>query len=384
LEQQVLPKTSEDVSIFDRALKRVEENRVKTINCIPFGLPRFEEFLPGIERRKYYLITANSGVGKTQIADHLFLYQPFDYMLAHPEINIKWFYWSLELDKETKWIQGVARYLFIKYGIRTDTKQLQSIGKKRITEDLWNKFKEARRYMDLLESKIIYFHDDPINPYGIIKEIEKYYKDHGTIHYKTYLHKNEDGTTEERKIFDYYEPDNPDEYVISITDHLSELTPETEGKGAEKRKLNLKETIEKHSDNNKYLRNRYGLTAVDVQQQMAAKEEQQFTMMSGKTIVSKLEPSLDGLAESKLTQRKANIVLGLFSPERFELEEHAGYNIKRLGDHYRSLKILKNREGMSNIRVGLFFDGAINYFSELKPALSMTSNDYAEIEKRVI
>ena len=96
-------------------------------------------------------------------------------------------------------------------------------------------------------------------------------------------------------------------------------------------KLNLKETIEKHSDNNKYLRNRYGLTAVDVQQQMAAKEEQQFTMMSGKTIVSKLEPSLDGLAESKLTQRKANIVLGLFSPERFELEEHAGYNIKRLG-----------------------------------------------------
>lgn len=34
------------------------------INCIPWNLPRFENELPGIERGKYYLMTANSKVGR--------------------------------------------------------------------------------------------------------------------------------------------------------------------------------------------------------------------------------------------------------------------------------------------------------------------------------
>lgn len=369
-------------TIFDRALDRITKNKFKETNCIPFGLPRFEEYLPGIERAKYYICTANSGVGKTQITDHLFLYQPFDYMLKHPDIKIKWFYWSLEMDKETKWIQGVSRYLFVKYGIRTETKQLQSIGKNRLSDELWQKFKEGKRYMDTLEEHIIYLHDDPINPFGILLEIEKYFRTNGKIHLK----KDEKGevikTKEGHTMFDYYEPSDPDEYIISITDHLAELTPEVEkGEGSDRRKLSLKETIEKHSDNMKYLRNRYGLTAVDIQQQGAYKEEQQFTF-SGKSIVNKLEPSLDGLGESKLTQRKANIVLGLFAPDRFELEEHAGYDIILSGDSYRSLKILKNREGISNVRVGLYFDGAVNYFKELKPAKDMTQKDYELIQQR--
>ena len=52
--------------------KRVHENLVTRrdrllsgkINCIPWGLPRFENQLPGIEQGKYYLITANSKVGR--------------------------------------------------------------------------------------------------------------------------------------------------------------------------------------------------------------------------------------------------------------------------------------------------------------------------------
>ena len=371
-------------TIFDRAFEKVTVNRYKKINCIPFGLPRFEEYLPGIEKKKYYIITANAGVGKSQITDHLFLYQPYEYSLLNPDIKVKWFIFSLEMDKETKWIQAIARYLFKNYGIRADTAQLQSIGKNRISQELWEKFKEAKSYMDRLEDHIIYFHDDPINPYGILKEIETYYKENGTIHYKEYDHQLDNGMVEKRKIFDYYVPNDPDTYIISITDHLSELVPEIDkSPNGDKRKLSLKETIEKHSDNMKYLRNRYGHIPVDVQQQMASKEEQQFTM-SGRSIISKLEPSLDGLAESKLTQRKANKVLGLFAPDRYELEEHAGYNIVAMGDSYRSLKILKNREGISNVRVGLYFDGAVNYFKELRPAIAMTSNDYENIKNRKV
>lgn len=50
------------MSVFDRALSRIEENRDKRFNCIPFTevLPRFSEYLPGITQKTYYQITANS------------------------------------------------------------------------------------------------------------------------------------------------------------------------------------------------------------------------------------------------------------------------------------------------------------------------------------
>ncbi|MGB0431152.1 MAG: hypothetical protein ACPGLV_11810, partial [Bacteroidia bacterium] len=44
------------------------------INCIPWGLPRFEKYSPGIEQGKYYMVTANTKVGKTKLTDFLFLF----------------------------------------------------------------------------------------------------------------------------------------------------------------------------------------------------------------------------------------------------------------------------------------------------------------------
>ena len=363
--------------------KHLPRTDIRRINIEELENGEFYGFT--VNKDHLFLLNDFTIVHNTQILDHMFLYHPFDYMLAHPEIKIKWFYWSLEMDRETKWIQGTARYLFIKYGIRVDTKTILSVGtKNRISQEIYDKVKEAKEYMDLLESHIIVFHDDPMNPYGIIKEIEKYYKENGIIHTTPFDYIKEDGSKEVRHRFDYYEANDPNEYVISITDHYAELTPEIEKSfGNDKRKLNLKETIEKHADNMRYLRNRYGLTIADCQQQMAAKEEQQFTI-SGKSIMSKLEPSLDGLGETKLTQRKANVVLGLFAPDRFELPDHAGYDIEKLGDAYRSLKILKNREGISNVRVGLYFDGAVNYFKELPPAVEMNNKRYLNAQLRNI
>ena len=56
------------MSLYKRVYDRIEERRKRIlsgkINSIPWGLPRFEEDLPGIEQGKYYLITANSKVGR--------------------------------------------------------------------------------------------------------------------------------------------------------------------------------------------------------------------------------------------------------------------------------------------------------------------------------
>jgi len=53
-----------ETSLYTRVYDNIIEKRQRLlngqINCIPWGLPRFENELPGIEQGKYYLITANS------------------------------------------------------------------------------------------------------------------------------------------------------------------------------------------------------------------------------------------------------------------------------------------------------------------------------------
>jgi hypothetical protein len=55
-------------SLFNRVYADLIERRERVlsgkINCLPWGLPRFENEIPGIEQGKYYLITANSKVGR--------------------------------------------------------------------------------------------------------------------------------------------------------------------------------------------------------------------------------------------------------------------------------------------------------------------------------
>jgi hypothetical protein len=59
--------------LFDRVYQKITDRRERIlsgkVNCIPLGLPRFEEEFPGIEKGKYVLVTANSKVGRFCQAD---------------------------------------------------------------------------------------------------------------------------------------------------------------------------------------------------------------------------------------------------------------------------------------------------------------------------
>jgi len=57
--------------------------------------------------------------------------------------------------------------------------------------------------------------------------------------------------------------------------------------------------------------------------------------------------------------------------------------VQMLEDNYRSLTVLKHRDGESNIRVGLFFDGATNHFEELLPVDEMHDDAYVDYLARV-
>ena len=80
---------------------------------------------------------------------------------------------------------------------------------------------------------------------------------------------------------------------------------------------------------------------------------------------NKIRPTMAGLSDCKYTGKDCTVMLGITSPYTHELPEYLGYDITKLRGNARFLEIVLNREGESNGIVGLYFDGATNYFSEL-------------------
>lgn len=356
---------------FNEIIGEIEQNRENHqdgyYNCIPFtGMERLESFIPGVEQDTYYLLTASSGVGKSKLGRYLFIHTPYQFLKENPDTDIKVSikYFSLEESKRKVVLSEISRYMFTKYGIVVSIKQLQSRGRyNTISADTLEKIKEAEEYVNNFLATIDIV-DSIRNPTGIYKYVRDFaltigkYYDVNDVPLTLEEHQQvKRGQGEAYKKISYYKKDHPRHYVIILTDHISLLQPE-DGETQWK-------TITKYSS--KYclhFRDKFGFIPVNVQQQASAKEAVEYNF-KGNSIDEKLEPSLDGLGDNKTTQRDANVVLGLFAPERYSIEEHNGYNMHAFKDRYRSMSILKDRDGISNKKLALFFNGAADFFKEL-------------------
>jgi len=352
--------------VYKLALAQIELRRDRALsghaNCIPNPFKRTSEVSPGIERGTYDIVTANSGIGKSKYTRFNYVMVPYMFIKSNPDadIRLKIFYFSLEESKEKFMMSIISYYLNWKYKIRVSVKQLRSVGKLgySLSDDHLEKIKEAQEFFADLE-KIVTVIDDIKNPTGIFKTMKTYHEQNGTWTFREY---HEPKTGNLRRVHDKYDANDPNEYVICITDHVGLLHAE---KG-----LSKWETIGKFSS--EYcveLRNKYAAIMVNIQQQNADKEKKQFTF-KGTSIAEKLEPSLDGLGLNKNTQQDADNVYGLFAPDRYQLPECERYNIEVMQDHFRLLITLKSRDGEENVRTPLFFDGACSNFFEMPRAES--------------
>lgn len=96
--------------------------------------------------------------------------------------------------------------------------------------------------------------------------------------------------------------------------------------------------------------------------------------------LNKVEPQLSDFKESGNTQEDANVVLALFSPRRYEIPEFRKYKIGLLKDRFRSLSILKNRDGEADKILGMCFIGETGSFYELPKGEELTEADYEKIQ----
>lgn len=347
------------MNLIDRTFGFIRERREKIlhggINSIPSPFPRFSDEFIGIEQKKYYIVTANTKVGKTQLASFLFLFTPLLYAYEHPDkMRLKIFYYPLEETPEDVTLRFMS-FLLNKYaGIRISPSDLASSKNNPLNQEIIDAL-----HTDTIQN-ILKFYEEHVefsatrNPTGINKEVERYMRDNGEIHWKRVKVKDEfTGDFKEVDAFDYYTPNDPDEYVLLFVDHVSLLSTE---KGL---KDEVKYAIDKLSEYCVVLRNRYGVSPVLIQQQAADRESLDAFKQN------KLRPTQQGLGDSKYTARDCNCLLGLFSPFRHELPEYKKYDITKLQRNCIFLEVILNRGGSSGGIVGLFFDGVTCEWAEL-------------------
>ena len=344
--------------VIDNLIQRRENLLSGGVNCIPLPFERFRSEVPGIEQGQYIVVSANQKVGKTNLADYIYVFRALDYAFENPDrCSVHIIYFALE-ESVQKVIERYMSYLLYQLdGIRLSPSDLRSTSiDYPIPEEALAKL-QSKPYQDRLRffEECVQFETENTNPTGILRVCEAYAKTVGS--YKSHKQKSNGVLGKEVEVFDSYVQNDPNHYKIVLIDHVS-LVDKEQG-------FRTKDAVDKMSEYFvKYLRNRYNFTCVAIQQQ--ASEAEGLEAIKQK----KMLPAAATLSDSKYTARDADIVLGLFDPSKFGLANWLGYKIQDadgtgLRNYGRFLYVIANRNGEMGGICPLFFDGAVCNFEEL-------------------
>jgi hypothetical protein len=344
---------------FQDLKKEVQRGLEGKNGGIPMGFDRLNRYI-GIRKSIYTLVGGLTGSGKTSFIDDAYVLNPFDWYISKANtkgIKLRIIYRSMERSKTYKLAKWVSRKIFLDHGMIIAVDKLLGWNGEKMTSDEHDLFLLKEDYMESMK-EVITIIDGPENPVGIAKELKEHALTRGEI-VKTGEHTR------------IYVPNDEDEITIVIVDHIGllKLTKDHPVKKA---------AIDKMSDELRYARDFFGYTPVVVSQ---------FNRDISNPIRIKngdVEPQLEDFADSSATQNDADVVLALFDPMRYKVEDPSGYQLDKLKDEYgskyfRSLRVIKNSYGADDIRIGLGFLGHVGMFKELPRLKHMTESDYQSV-----
>jgi hypothetical protein len=310
----------------------------------------------------FFLVGGNTGSGKTSFIDDCFVLNPFDWYISkhnRTDIKLKIIYRSMERSSTYKYAKWICRKIFLDHGVSISVNKLLGWTDK-LSKEEHKLFLSYETYMEQMKDVITVI-EGPENPVGIAKELRKHALKNGKIIQK-------DPDDEFSKV---YIPDDPNTITIVIIDHIGLLK-------TTKDQPTKKEAIDKMSSELQYVRDFFGYTPVVVSQ-FNRSISNPMRLKAGD-----VEPQLEDFSDSSSTQNDADVVLALFDPVRYKVEDTSGYDLNKLKDEYggkyfRSLRLLKNSYGEDDIRIGLAFLGQLGIFKELPRKRDITDFDYEAV-----
>lgn len=337
----------------------IDKGRSGGNSGIPMGFDRLNHYI-GIRKSLYFLIGGNTGSGKTSFIDDCFVLNPLDWFLS-PEgqasgIKLTIWYRSMERSKTYKMAKWISRRIFLDHGLIISVNKLLSWNEL-LSDAEYEIFMSYKDYMDKME-EVITIIDGPENAVGIAKDLQKFALARGKVIQVDEYNKK-------------YIPNDPNEIVIVVIDHIGLLKNS-------KTQPTKKESIDKMSDELRYARDFYGYTPVVVSQ-FNRSISNPMRIKAGD-----VEPQLEDFSDSSSTQNDADVVMALFDPVRYGVEDPSGYNLNKLrdafgGKYYRSIRLIKNSYGEDDIRIGMAFLGCVGMFKELPKKKDITDEIYEAV-----
>ena len=323
------------------------------INTIPLPYKGTKKVLSGIYPGALSCITAESGVGKTTFAKHMYIFNVANLIIENPifkHLNYKCLWFGLEESFE-EFECSILQHALSRYH-NTYVSQDMLLSRINPLPDNIIKLIETEKVQLFynLCLKITDFQDNISNPTGIYKHCRNYSEEIGS--HKNKIIKIKNVNTE---IYSHYEQNDINQIVSVVIDNVNILTTEKNHLGVN---LSLDGTIDLMV--NHYMRNQvtkhWKWHVCCIQQQKMAGGDIQYLKLD------RLEPDKQKLGDNLKVARSYQIILGLFSPYAHRKPKYLNYpiasnsNTNGFEDFYRSLHVIKNRFGRSGTVESLFFN----------------------------
>jgi hypothetical protein len=344
--------------IYKRFKQNIQRGKKGGFRGLKMGLPKLEYFTYGVQKATYSVVFGPEGSGKSSFAINSYICNPYlDFINNNKDIDLRIKYYSLEVDRIETTAKIVSWFICNYHNILCSPATLMSRGDRYIPKHVEELIESKDKFFDDFFSRVQII-DKPMSPTEIKKDIVKYATSRGK------LEKDSEG-------LDIYKPDNPKEHVIVIFDTLSNLSLESKGSI-----VNKKSTIDLHSEYCRHIyRNTLKYTVCNVM------HSNRDLSSSNRVRYNEVSPKKEDIIDSSRPSQEANIVIAVFNPAEYmnpnnNLSKFMGYDIPRLGNRFRAIILLKNRNGDTMKRLGTMFLGECGFYEELPSAKSIKEDDY--------
>lgn len=281
-------------------VKMIMEHNSKSTISYKYPLANLQKELEGIEGGSYILLGAESGVGKTTLADYLYVLNP------NIPNHVRFLYYNLELSTKVKVLSFLSYHL-----------ENLGVANLNLKELMQNNHKlsptQMETYMTSLQQQLL-------NRITFNNKFRLTFNDiENDLKARVAHLNNTDGL-----------------HTIVIIDHIALISKSSDTKKA----------IDDLSELFVYYRNEYNFTFVVIQQFNTG-----LTSISRNPdmIPDKIVPQRSDFGSSSFTYQDADIVLGGLNPNMYGFPKYKGYDVKKYNNSLSVWYVMKNRYDSNNM-----------------------------------
>lgn len=338
--------------------ERIEKNHKDfvdgKINYLPFEpLGEFTNWFPGLMREELTCFTGTPASSKTSLVKKLIIHDGIKWAVKN-KVNFHVLYFGLEESRNQFLYSLLSHQAYLMHGLQYNIKDFESIGR---TIDLnhLSLLKESEQRVEKMLPYISYY-SNIYNSFGIWKAVRDFAANRGTFLFNG----NPVDLIDKNNSWDSYIPNDPEEFIVVVVDHLLLLSHQQNEKDQAEAIWNVIEDLRRYAAN----KLRYAI--VPIHHQNSDSENQESRREQN------ILPTENGLARNKEVARSYLNLIGIANPNKVNaagvnpsLRVWNGHDLTIFGNYIRTINILKSRYGESNVSDSVFFAGRTGYFTTI-------------------